>query len=163
MFTLVRNRLAVAWRFLCCCSSNWIALGIVAGGTLCRAWPTLKFQYPSDDDWMFEFQGILTSQGALEHFCTFFFFGLFLCRGLTRCTTHSTLPALIGTCIVGAGLGTLIEIVQPFVGRTFDTRDLIVDAAGIALAILVWELARRCIGHRTAPTSWLRRVTERSE
>jgi len=52
---------------------------------------------------------------------------------------------LIPVALAMLAYGGMIEIVQPFVGRTCDFRDFLADATGIGLVLLGSELGRRLL------------------
>jgi hypothetical protein len=46
-------------------------------------------------------------------------------------------------------LGAVLEVLQAFVGRQPDVVDLLADAAGVVVAVMVWRLARRVLAGPT--------------
>lgn len=62
---------------------------------------------------------------------------------------------MLAVAVAMLALGTGLEAVQPLVGRYADWRDVLVNAAGIALAVSFWRLGAIRAGQRDGERSAL--------
>ena len=133
-------------------------LTIAVFGILCLTLTDFTFLWPPkfvcNCQFSFGFPGL----DKFGHFGAFVVLGLLLNRGLTLCTQLPTVWCSVVTFTSGVCFGGLIEIVQPLVGRTCDIADLVSDALGVVLGIMLWVVFLCFVERNASPSCWLRRL-----
>ena len=156
MFQRVKNwafgDTGAAWS----CWFNWLVLGISAVVIFCCALEYVHPSCPGSANCRWGFTVDFAKFIVLGHVAAFGWLGIWFYRGLTRCAQPSPVWSALLTLTSGVCFGLLIEVVQPFFGRTCDIADLIPDVLGVVLAVLLWEVFRCSVDRKASPSCCLR-------
>jgi VanZ family protein len=75
----------------------------------------------------------------MVHFAMYFIFALFLMSGFSRQYGKMSVKAYTYSFILAFILGVLIEFIQEKVGRNYNIYDMIANAAGIIVSLLLFN------------------------
>jgi VanZ family protein len=75
----------------------------------------------------------------MVHFVMYFIFALFLMSGFSRQYGKTSAKAYIHSFILAFIFGVLIECIQEKVGRNYNIYDMIANAAGIIVSLLLFN------------------------
>ena len=137
---------------------NWSMFAIMLTFVALLSLKPFDFQIPEKDFCHWGISIGFPGSDKVGHFIAFFVLGLLLYRGLTLNVPQMRNRALVVTIGTLLCLGILIEVAQPFMGRSCDIADLVADTLGGVLGMLSWEAFRCSVDRIATPNCWLRHL-----